>query len=145
MKNFLFFLLFLFFVLVSFSSYSQVGINTPMPMSTLDINGNLSIKVITLTGSGSTTQIDDGVYISLNPTSNNQLFNLPSAIDFPGRYYILRNINNSNTADISSSGGNFFYKNTTSEANTSTHKVYLYEGNRTLFIISDGSNWTVFN
>ncbi len=140
-----FLILFLLFGLVSQSGFSQVGINTPMPMSTLDINGNLSIKVLTLVGSGSTTQINDGVYISLNPTSNNQLFNLPSAIDYPGRYYILRNINNSNTADISSSGGNFFYKNTTSEANSSTHKVYLYEGNRTLFIISDGSNWTVFN
>lgn len=127
------------------SGFSQVGINTTAPLSMLDINGNLSVKTITLVGSGSTTQIDDGVYISVNPQANNQVFNIPSAITYPGRTYILRNINNTNTADITASGGLFFYKNTTSEANSSTHKIYLYEGNRTVFIMSDGSNWTVFN
>jgi len=127
------------------SGFSQVGINTTAPLSTLDINGNLSVKVITLNGSGSTTQIDDGIYISVNPQSNDQLFNIPSATSFPGRIYIIRNINNTNTADISSSGGLFFYKNTTSEANNSTHRIYLYEGNRTVFLMSDGYNWTVFN
>lgn len=127
------------------SGFSQVGINTIVPLSTLDINGNLSVKAITLTGSSSITQIDDGVYISLNPVSNNQVFNIPSAITYPGRIYILRNINNTNTADITSSGGLFFYKDTTVEANSSTHKIYLYQGNRTVFIMSDGSNWTVFN
>jgi hypothetical protein len=127
------------------SGFSQVGINTATPLSMLDINGNLSVKTITLVGSGSTTQIDDGVYISVNPQSNNQVFNIPSAITYPGRIYVLRNINNTNTADITTSGGLFFYKNTTVEANSSTHKIYLYEGNRTVFIMSDGSNWTVFN
>ena len=127
------------------SGFSQVGINTVTPLSMLDINGNLSVKAITLVGSGSTTQIDDGVYISINPQSNNQVFNIPSAITYPGRIYVLRNINNTNTADITSSGGLFFYKNTTVESNNSTHKIYLYEGNRTVFLMSDGSNWTVFN
>lgn len=124
---------------------SQVGINTLLPLSTLDINGNLSVKAITLIGSNATTQIDDGVYISLNPQANNQVFNIPNAVSFPGRIYILRNINDTNTADISSSGGLFFYKDTTVEANNTTHKIYLYQGNRTVFVMSDGSNWTVFN
>ena len=124
---------------------SQVGINTLLPLSTLDINGNLSVKAITLIGSNATTQIDDGVYISLNPQANNHVFNIPNAVSFPGRIYILRNINDTNTADISSSGGLFFYKDTTVEANNTTHKIYLYQGNRTVFVMSDGSNWTVFN
>jgi hypothetical protein len=127
------------------SGFSQVGINTIVPLSTLDINGNLSIKHITLIGSSTTIQINDGVYISVNPQANDQVFNIPSAITYPGRIYILRNINNTNTAAISTSGGLFFYKNTTVEANNVTHLIYLFEGNRTVYLISDGLNWTVFN
>ena len=48
-----------------------VGINTTEPKSTLDINGNLSLKVVSLNGGGSgiPTYIDDGVYINLTPTA----------------------------------------------------------------------------
>ncbi len=129
--------------------FSQVGINTTNPLSTLDINGNLSVKTVILNGSSSVTQINDGVYISLNPLSTNQVFNIPSAVAYPGRIYILRNINNTNTADITSSGGGFFYKGTTNEADPTNHKIYLYDaffgGNRTVILLSDGINWTVFN
>jgi hypothetical protein len=129
--------------------FSQVGINTTNPLSTLDINGNLSVKTFILNGSSSVTQISDGVYISLNPLSTNQVFNIPSAVTYPGRVYILRNINNTNTADITSSGGLFFYKGTTNEADPTNHKIYLYDasfgGNRTVILLSDGINWTVFN
>jgi hypothetical protein len=43
-----------------------VGINTTDPKSTLDINGNLSLKVMSLNGGPSTarTQIGDGTYIN---------------------------------------------------------------------------------
>jgi hypothetical protein len=66
-QNYLFCLL-LFFG-VKFSVFSQVGINTTTPMSTLDINGNLSLKTVTLNGNGTgnggiAVLIDDGVYIS---------------------------------------------------------------------------------
>jgi hypothetical protein len=145
LKWFKIILFFCFCHLISQEVEAQVGINTVLPLSTLDVNGNISVKTITLVGSGSTTQIDDGVYISVNPQSNNQVFNIPNAASFPGRTYILRNINNTNTADITSSGGLFFYKDTTVESNSSTHKIYLYQGNRTVFVMSDGSNWTVFN
>ena len=40
-------------------AFSQVGINTTSPLSTLDINGNLSVKVINLAGSGTPTTIND--------------------------------------------------------------------------------------
>jgi hypothetical protein len=79
---------------------AQVGINTTQPLSTLDINGNLSVKTITLVGSGSATNINDGVYISVNPQATDQEFRLPSAVSFPGRVYIIRNINNTTTATI---------------------------------------------
>ena len=123
-------------------AFSQVGINTTSPLSTLDINGNLSVKAITLNGSGSTTLISDGVYISLNPQATDQEFQLPSPITYPGRVYFLRNINNANTAKLSTAAANFFFKGySTGGVGT----IYMYDNHyRTLIVVSDGSNWTVF-
>ena len=122
--------------------FSQVGINTTAPLSMLDINGNLSVKTITLTGSSSATLISDGVYISLNPQATDQEFQLPSAITFPGRIYIIRNIQNATTAKLTSAGGMFFPKNSTG----GSAQIYMYENNsRSIIVISDGANWTYFN
>lgn len=124
------------------SGFSQVGINTTTPLSMLDINGNLSVKVITLTGSGSATLISDGVYISVNPQATNQEFQLPSASSYPGRVYIIRNINNTYTAMLTASSGLLFPKTST----TGSSQVYMYENSsRSVIVVSDGSNWTYFN
>jgi len=131
------------FLLVSTVGFSQVGINTTNPLSTLDINGNLSVKVLTLNGSGSPTLISDGVYLSLNPQATDQEFQLPSPITYPGRIYYLRNINNTNTAKLTTAAGNFFFKPLTSGG---VGTIYMYDNHyRTLMVVSDGSNWTVFD
>jgi hypothetical protein len=131
------------FLLASIGCFSQVGINTISPLSTLDINGNLSVKVITLVGSGSTTNISDGVYISINPQATDQEFKLPSAITYPGRMYFIRNINNTYTAKLTSAGGLLFPK----ESTTGSTEIYMYEGSghfRSIIVVSDGSNWTYY-
>ena len=136
------FLSYIFILFISQFAFSQVGINTIVPLSTLDINGNLSLKVVNLTGSASPTLISDGVYISINPLATDQEFKLPSAVLFPGRIYIIRNIQNAITAKLTSTAGNLFPKNST----TGTTEIYMYEGNlRTITIISDGLNWTYIN
>lgn len=130
-----------FFLAIQCTS-AQVGINTIIPMSALDINGNLSVKVVNLSGSGAPTPINDGIYISLNPLANDQIFNLPSPITYPGRTYILRNVNNAFTAALTTTVGLLFPKGST----TGSATVYMYENNnRTLFVMSDGFNWTYFN
>lgn len=122
--------------------WAQVGINTITPLSTLDINGNLSVKTVTLTGSGSATAISDGVYISIAPQATDQEFRLPSAVAFPGRIYVIRNIQNTVTAKLTSSGGLLFPKGST----TGSTEIYMYEGSkRSVIVISDGSNWTYFD
>lgn len=128
-------------------SEAQVGINTPMPLSTLDINGNLSLKTIgiptALNGGpgGSATQIVDGVYISLTPLSGSQEFILPSATAFPGRIYILRNISTTVPAQLYSFGGGFYAKDaivaTAAPLNLPANGIL-----KTIIIISDGQNWT---
>lgn len=122
--------------------FAQVGINTTTPLSTLDINGNLSVKTVTLIGSNSATPINDGVYISVNPQATDQEFQLPSPITYPGRVYMIRNINNTITAKLTTAAANFFFKGLTSGG---VNTIYMYDNHyRTLLVVSDGSNWTVF-
>lgn len=123
---------------------AQVGINTDTPLSTLDINGNLSVKHISLTGAGTPTLIDDGVYISISTTAAGQRFQLPDATLVPGRVYILRNVTNVHDAIIETAGaGVEFFAGNNSTSGTAT--VTLQGTNtstKTLIFISDGSNWT---
>ncbi|SDJ37765.1 hypothetical protein SAMN04487935_0869 [Flavobacterium noncentrifugens] len=128
-------------------SEAQVGINTPTPLSTLDINGNLSLKTIgvptALNGGpgGSATQISDGVYISLTPLSGSPEFILPNATNVPGRIYILRNISTTVTAQLYSFGGGFYAKDAI--VTTAAPLNLPANGNlKTIIIISDGQNWT---
>lgn len=129
------------------SGFSQVGINTTTPMSMLDVNGNLSVKVVNLIGNGSGTSgsailIDDGVYLSINPTATNDKFQLPNPVLYPGRIYFIRNINNSNKAQLTTTTGLLFPKNST----TGSSNIFMFEGNlRTITVISDGVNWTYIN
>jgi archaellum component FlaF (FlaF/FlaG flagellin family) len=137
---------YVFFFLAQ-ACFSQVGINTVLPLSTLDVNGNLSIKVVNITGNGSgsggsSVLITDGIYISINPTAADDKFQLPNPISFPGRMYIIRNINNTTTAQLLTTTGLLFPKNST----TGSTNIYMYEGNlRTVTLISDGANWTYIN
>ncbi len=141
------FFAFFVFMLVSHTGFSQVGINTTTPMSTLDINGNLSVKTVTLSGNGTggggtAVLIDDGVYISVSPTSGDDKFQLPNPTLFPGRIYVIRNIQNTITAQLTTTVGLLFPKNST----TGSSNLYMYEGNlRTVIVISDGVNWTYIN
>ncbi|WP_452227457.1 hypothetical protein [Lacinutrix cladophorae] len=136
MKNILF--LYCFFFL-NITVFAQVGVGTIDPKSTLDINGNLSVKHLTLTGSGTATDINDGVYLSVDPQATDQEFRLPNPISFPGRVYVIRNINNVNTAQLTTTSGLLFPKGST----IGSSQVYMYENNlRTIIVISDGFNWT---
>lgn len=128
--------------------FSQVGINTASPLSTLDINGNLSVKVVILAGgsSGAPTPISDGVYLSLDPrngTTDHYVFPVPSTV--PGRVYFVRNITDFDTAQLTISGGTqrFFPKN--SSAGTFTLSMPPNAVNKTLILVSDGFNWTYYN
>ena len=128
---------------------AQVGINTVMPLSTLDVNGNISVKTIGIPipfnggSAGNATQINDGVYISLTPASGSAEFILPNPVTVPGRIYFLRNISNSIEATIYIFGGQFFAKN----SNTATAQPLIMPANalvKTIIVISDGINWTYF-
>ncbi|WP_370390669.1 hypothetical protein [uncultured Winogradskyella sp.] len=142
---------FMLSLFLGFALSAQVGINTDTPLSTLDINGNLSVKHVSLTGAGTPTLIDDGVYISVNPQANNQDFQLPDPRNFPGRIYIIRNVSDTTNADIvmdpaAVTDGVLFFAgdSSTGSAGPINMNTALGGGHRskTLIFISDGSNWT---
>jgi len=141
------FAVFSLLLLFPFVLIAQVGINTTTPLSTLDLNGNLSLKTIgiptPLLGGPAmaATAINDGVYLSLTPIAGNTEFYLPNAVSVPGRIYILRNISNSINATLYTAGGQFFAK----DSNTATPAPLTMPANallKTVIVISDGANWT---
>ena len=149
-------------LLLSLNCNSQVlgvGINTNDPKSTLDINGNLSVKEIgtatPLYGgpSGNATPINDGVYISITPRNSDNDFKLPFPTTVPGRIYIIRNVSSTNTAYLLIDGtpfantGRFYAKDSSSPTPTTGTPVISMPANalfKTLILISDGANWTYF-
>ncbi|MBU2939118.1 hypothetical protein KO494_06150 [Lacinutrix sp. C3R15] len=139
MKKFLFISFFGFFVNAGFS---QVGIGTTTPLSTLDVNGNVSFKVLTLEGGpgGNATRITDGYYINLNVLNGTDIeYILPEANTVPGRTYVLRNISTTTNAVLYAFGGLFYASNSASSSNSTN---ITFDGNtKTMLFYSDGSNW----
>lgn len=135
--------------LLSISSFGQVGINTTAPLSTLDINGNLSVKVVSLNGGPAfgATLINDGVYINLTPTPGNLQFYLDDPATTPGRIYILRNITDFETAELYTAGGKRFFNKTTNVGSAVNDPIFLPPNSvgKSIIIVSDGVNWTYFD
>ena len=138
----------------SYKGFCQVGINTTTPISTLDLNGNLSVKTIGITTpllggpSGGATLIDDGVYISLTPVPpNNIQFYLNDPTTLPGRVYILRNITDFDTAELYTAGGKRFFHKSSNVGSAIGAPIYLptNSAGKSIIIISDGANWTYFD
>jgi len=131
-------------------SEAQVGINTPTPLSTLDINGNLSLKTIgiptALNGGPAfgATPINDGVYISLTPLSGSQEFQIPNAAAVPGRIYILRNISTTVTAQVYATTPSLFFAKDSATTTGGVLNLPSTGTLKTVIVISDGQNWTYF-
>lgn len=125
---------------------AQVGINTTIPLSTLDINGNLSIKVVGLSGgpSGNWTVISNGIYLSLTPSGANVEFALPDPTTVPGRIYYIRNITDFDTAQLYTAGGKLLFAK---DSKTGVNPLSMPPNatNKSVIVVSDGLNWTYFN
>lgn len=138
------YLLFFVFCICGISS-AQVGINTDTPLSTLDINGNLSVKTLVLNGGPAfgATPINDGVYISLVPTSGNVEFILPDPASVPGRMYFLRNISDFHTAQVYTHGGKLIFPKN-SKVGVNPLNMPTAGDTTSVILVSDGMNWTYY-
>lgn len=146
-------------ILCGYSASGQIGINTTMPISTLDANGNVSFGVRQI-GNGGTDQasavpIDDianddvGYIIGLNPSPGNTTYLLPDAQLLPGRTYILRNNSASETLIIYTENDvniEIIRNNEIGNAtNPSTITMNNTGNTKTIYVYSDGFNWMYGN
>lgn len=140
-------------ILLPLMLFCQVGIGTIAPLSTLDINGNVSFKVIDLDGGnfGNKTSINDGFYINLRPNNrapnNRNDFELPNAALVPGRMYIVRNVQDCYDAYIYSVAPSSMFAGNSRTATTQPITMgsdceQTGSLTKTLIFISDGDNWT---
>ncbi|MGB3605512.1 hypothetical protein [Psychroserpens sp.] len=130
--------------LLSFNfSFSQVGIGTVTPNSTLEVNGSVAFKVVTLNGN-TTTTINDGYYINILPNSGDQVFNLPDPSLNIGRTYILRNVvpeGQSTNAVIDSFGADCVFFANNSQGCSDSIDLRASGIQKTYVIYSDGNGW----
>ncbi|MDR6404014.1 MULTISPECIES: hypothetical protein [Chryseobacterium] len=81
---------------IAFAQTGNIGVNTPNPGSTMDINGSVAAKYNAVTSTNYNLTATD-FHVSYNGTSN-AVFNLPSAIsgvgNFKGRMYTIKNNTN---------------------------------------------------
>ncbi|MBL1220607.1 hypothetical protein JET18_07140 [Chryseobacterium sp. L7] len=94
---------------LSVQAYSQIGINTPTPSSTVDIRGSVEGNYLEITGDYPLLPTD--YHVSFSGTGNSKL-TLPSksatdnsAADFRGRKYYIKNNSTSSTLTLTAASG----------------------------------------
>lgn len=113
----------LIFLLLCLKLNAQVGVGTTNPLSTLDINGSVSVNIITTIGA---LTLDDTHHTVI--LSGNHNITLPAANTCLGRVYIVKNPTG-NTPTVTS------YINLSGTAST------IINSETTLNLQSDGTNW----
>lgn len=112
--------------------FAQVGVNTAVPKSTLDVNGSVGNKV-TLVTTNTILDINNAVVVcnNLSPVT----VTLPSASNIAGRTY---HIKRGSTANVTVNTS----LSQTIDGNTTATLGSQYDG---IQLISDGANWLILN
>lgn len=111
--------------------------------SKLEVNGVISSTPQTLGANGSNIT---STVVSVNPAANDDDFFLPSPAASPGAIIFVRNISNTNTAEIRTNAGTIINASNVGGAN-SFFMVGLDNNaakTKTVMFVSDGFNWTAF-
>ncbi|WP_073369587.1 hypothetical protein [Flavobacterium fluvii] len=122
-----------FFLLIGFTSFSQVGINTTTPNSTFEVNGSNGQKVTMVT---TNTTLDDTHSIVLcNNGAVAKTMTLPTAVGITGRIYSIKR-GEASTADVT-------IATTSSQTIDGEMDYMLMNAKESVTIVSNGSNWNV--
>ncbi len=120
------------------TSSGSVGINTPIPNSTLQLNGSMSVVVNTITPASSPYSATSSDYIIEGNCNTGAItINLPDATTMKGRLYYLAAINVSGTNIVTI---NTFGTQVIGNYGTSITLSNSYEQE---YIVSDGANWLI--
>jgi hypothetical protein len=109
----------------------------------LEVNGVISSTPQTLTANGSNIT---STVVNVNPAANDDDFFLPSPAASPGAIIFVRNISNTNTAEIRTNVGTII--NASNVGGLSNFFMVGLDNNaaktKTVMFVSDGFNWTAF-
>jgi len=123
----------IFFLLNSFTSFSQVGINTTSPNSTFEVNGSSGQKLTTVT---SNITLDETHSIVIcNNGAIARTITLPTAIGIKGRIYTIKR-GESSTANV-------IIATTASQMIDGEMDYMLMNARESLTVISDGADWKI--
>jgi len=118
------------FIAINATVYSQVGIGTTQPNSTLEVNGSIATKVTVV---NSDVTLNETHSVVLGNKNNPISITLPSAQSISGRTYVIKNINNG-PITISTTSGQTIDGELTRVLNS---KYDL------LKVVSNGNDWNV--
>jgi hypothetical protein len=121
------------FLFLGTKQFAQVGVGTTSPNSTLDVRGSQSNNIRTFT-SGTTAASD--YHLAFTGTSAATL-TLPDASTIAGRAYVIKN--------ASSNASTLTIATTSSQTIDGLSSWSLAQTNKTLIVISNGSNWYVIS
>ncbi|MBL1220606.1 hypothetical protein JET18_07135 [Chryseobacterium sp. L7] len=140
MKTKLLFLAGAFFL--SAQAYSQVGIKTPTPSSTLDVRGSVEGNYREI--SGTETLMGNDYHISFTGTSNS-ILNLPSksatdgsAADFRGRKYYIKNNSINNILTLTAASGQIIRSG---GVNVDSNTIVLQPGKLAVLTAGGANGW----
>jgi len=128
--------LLLLFTVLTLQAKAQVGIGTVTPNSTLDVRGAVSAIVRTFTG-GTSLTINDHTVIFTGSVAASAT--LPDATTCPGRIYCIKNFSTTSPTPV------LTVTTSSSQLIDGSASWILDEPNKTITLISDGSNWEVFS
>ena len=128
--------LFLLFAILALQTKAQVGIGTVSPNSMLDLRG--SFAPIYRSFTGATTLSASDYTVVFNGTSAGTA-TLPDASTCPGRIYCIKNFSATSPTPV------LTVTTVSSQQIDGSASRVLDEPNETIDLISDGTNWEVFN
>lgn len=126
--------LFLSVILSSFIGFSQIGVGTTTPHSTLDIRGSLSTNYRSFTTT-TTATINDHV-LTFTGTGATTI-TIPSAAGIAGRSYLVKNASTSGPTPA------LTIATTSSQTIDGITSWVLDEANESVLLVSNGSNWDI--
>lgn len=120
------------FLLISASAFSQVGVGTTTPNSTLDVRGSMAVNYRAFTTSTSAGASDNTLVFTGTSAAT---LTLPDAATITGRYYWIKN--------ASSNSSPLTIATTSSQTIDGLSSWSITQQNKSLYLFSNGSNWFI--
>lgn len=123
-------------LLVSVSSYAQVGVGTTSPASGFEIEGAVAMKLRSITAN-TTADINDQVIVFTG--TSDATITLPTAVGINGRVYWIKNASSTLPVPV------LTVATTSSQTIDAQNNWLLDEPYEVIRLVSDGSNWKVIS